>query len=118
MQVQSLGQEDPLEEGVVRQRGVPWHCWENPKDKEPGRVQGSMERQSQTQLSMAYASLIKNTQYSFSREHTDHSKHPLPTTQEMTLHMDITRWPTLKSDRLYSLQPMMETLYTVSKNKT
>ena len=25
------------------------------------------------------------------REHTGHSKHPLPTTQEMTLHMDITR---------------------------
>ena len=25
------------------------------------------------------------------REHTGHSKH-LPTTQEMTLHMDITRW--------------------------
>ena len=23
------------------------------------------------------------------REHTDHSKHPLPTTQEKTLHMDI-----------------------------
>ena len=22
-----------------------------------------------------------------------HSKHPLPTTQEKTLHMDITRWP-------------------------
>ena len=31
-------------------------------------------------------------------EHTGHSKHPLPTTQEKTLHMDITRWPTLKSD--------------------
>ena len=28
------------------------------------------------------------------REHTDHSKHPLPTTQEKTLHMDITRWST------------------------
>ena len=27
-----------------------------------------------------------------------HSKHPLPTTQEKTLHMDITRWSTLKSD--------------------
>ena len=27
-----------------------------------------------------------------SREHTGHSKHPLPTTQEKTLHMDITRW--------------------------
>ena len=25
------------------------------------------------------------------REHTGHSKHPHPTTQEMTLHMDITR---------------------------
>ena len=32
------------------------------------------------------------------REHTCHSKHPLPTTQEKTLHMDITRWSTLKSD--------------------
>ena len=30
------------------------------------------------------------------REHISHSKHPLPTTQEKTLHMDITRWPTLK----------------------
>ena len=26
------------------------------------------------------------------REHAGHSKHPLPTTQEKTLHMDITRW--------------------------
>ena len=51
-------------------------------------------------------------------EHTGHSKHPLPTTQEMTLHMDITRWSTPKSDWLYSLQPKMEKLYTVSKNKT
>ena len=32
------------------------------------------------------------------REHTGHSKHPLPTTQEKTLHMDITRWSTSKSD--------------------
>ena len=29
---------------------------------------------------------------------TGHSKHPLPTTQEKTLHMDITRWSTPKSD--------------------
>ena len=47
-----------------------------------------------------------------------HSKYPLPTPQEKTLHMDITRWSTLKSDWLYSLQPKMEKLYTVSKNKT
>ena len=32
------------------------------------------------------------------RERTGHSKHPLPTTQEKTLHMDITRWSILKSD--------------------
>ena len=32
------------------------------------------------------------------RKHTGHSKHPLPTTQEKTLHMDITRWSTPKSD--------------------
>ena len=32
------------------------------------------------------------------REHTGHSKYPLPTTQEKTLHMDITRWSTPKSD--------------------
>ena len=32
------------------------------------------------------------------REHTGHSKHSLPTIQEKTLHMDITRWSTLKSD--------------------
>ena len=35
-----------------------------------------------------------------------------------TLHMDITRWSTPKSDWLYSLQPKLEKLYTVSKNKT
>ena len=54
----------------------------------------------------------------FPREHTGHSKHSLPTTPEKTLHMDITRWSTLKSDCLYSLQPKMEKLYTVHKNKT
>ena len=32
------------------------------------------------------------------RECTGHSKHPLPTTQEKTLLMDITRWSILKSD--------------------
>ena len=32
------------------------------------------------------------------KEHTGHSKHPLPTTQEKILHTDITRWSILKSD--------------------
>ena len=49
---------------------------------------------------------------------TGHSKHPLPTAQEKTLHMDITRWSAPKSDWLYTLQPKMEKLYTVSKYKT
>ena len=31
-------------------------------------------------------------------EHIGHSKHPLPATQEKTLHIDITRWSILKSD--------------------
>ena len=52
------------------------------------------------------------------REHTGHSKYFLPMTQEKTLHMDITRWPTPKSDWLYSLHPKMEKLYIVRKNKT
>ena len=52
------------------------------------------------------------------RESTGHSKHPLPTTQKNILHVNITRWSIPKSDWLYSLQPKMEKLYTVSKNKT
>ena len=39
------------------------------------------------------------------RECTGHSIHPIPTTQEKTLYMDITRWSILKSNWLYSLQP-------------
>ena len=51
------------------------------------------------------------------RECTGHSKHSLPTTQGKTLHVFITRCSTPKSDWLYFLQPKMEKLYTVSKNK-
>ena len=52
------------------------------------------------------------------RECSGHTKHPLPVTQEKTLRMDITRWSILKSGWLYSLQPKMEKIYTVSKNET
>ena len=51
------------------------------------------------------------------REHTGHSKHSLPTTQEMTLHMDITRWSIPKSDWLYSLQLKMDKLYSRQKTR-
>ena len=52
------------------------------------------------------------------RKRTGHNKHPLPTIQETALYKVITRWSILKSDWLYSLQPKMEKLYTVSKSKT
>ena len=52
------------------------------------------------------------------RELSGHSIHLLPKLQEKTLHIDITRWSTLKSDWLYSLQPKMEKLYTIKENKT
>ena len=51
-------------------------------------------------------------------ECTGQSKHSLPTTQEKTLHLDITRWSIPKSDWLYSLQPKIEKLYTVRLNWT
>ena len=51
------------------------------------------------------------------REYTGHTKHPLPTIQEMTLHKDVTRWSKLKSDWLYSFQQKMEKFYTVRKKQ-
>ena len=38
------------------------------------------------------------------RELTGHSKHPLPTTQENNLHMDIIRWSAPKSDYILCSQ--------------
>ena len=39
----------------------------------------------------------------------------LPTIQEMTLHMDITRWSTLKSTWLFYLKPKTDTLQSQQK---
>ena len=49
------------------------------------------------------------------REHTGHSKYPLPTTGEKTLHMDLTRWSISKSDRLCSIAKDGEALYNQQK---
>ena len=49
------------------------------------------------------------------RECTGYSKHSLPTTQQMTLHMDIIRWPISKADWVHSLQQNMEELYTIRR---
>ena len=55
------------------------------------------------------------------RECTGHTPSSNNTREDSTHghhQMDITRWSTPKSDWFYSLQPKMEKLYTVSKNKT
>ena len=49
------------------------------------------------------------------RECTGHSKHPLPTTQEMTLYMDITRWPTLNRLIIFFSAKDGKALYTQQK---
>ena len=59
-----------------------------------------------------------NMNKALSGESTCHSRYPLSTTQKMILHLNITRWSIPKSDWLYYLQPKMEKLYTLSKNKT
>ena len=67
---------------------------------------------------MEYKTKQVETLSEFCQENVLVIANTLPTTEEKTLHMDITRWSTPKSDSLYSLQPKMEKLYTVSKNKT
>ena len=54
----------------------------------------------------------------FCQENTLVIANTLSQQHKRRLHMNITRWSILKSDWLYSLQPKMEKLYTVSKNKT
>ena len=49
-------------------------------------------------FSSFYILVIGYTNKVLPRERTGHSKQPLPTTQEKTLHMDITRQSTPKSD--------------------
>ena len=51
------------------------------------------------------------------REHTGHGKHPLPRTEEKTLHRNITKWSIPKSDWLYSLQPKMESSIQSTKTR-
>ena len=51
----------------------------------------------------------------FPRECTDHSKHPLPTTQEKILHMDITRWSTLIRLIIFFAAKDGEALYSQQK---
>ena len=54
----------------------------------------------------------------FCQENTLVTANTLFQQHKRKLHMDITRWSTLKSDWLYSLQPKIEKFYTVNKKKT
>ena len=49
MRVQSLGQEDPLEKGLVTHSSIP--AWKIPWAEEPGGLQSMRLQNSQTQLS-------------------------------------------------------------------
>ena len=51
------------------------------------------------------------------RKCTGHSKYPLPTTQEKTIRMDITRWSILNSDWLYSLQQRWRSSIQLAKTR-
>ena len=59
---------------------------------------GSQETPGVTDLALEYRMKQEKANRVLPREHTVHRKHPLPTTQKKTLHMDITRWSTPKSD--------------------
>ena len=51
------------------------------------------------------------------REYRGHSKHPLPTIQEKTLHMDITRWST-PIDYVLCSQRWRSSIQSEKKNPT
>ena len=105
------------------------HCWPTPPLETPGHSRASLRQSLVGSLLLSPGSwctqgFVCDLQKEagqrptvLPRERTGHSKHPLPTIQEKILHMDITRWSIPKSNWLYSLQPKMEKLYTVSKNK-
>ena len=85
--------------GINHQKRCPFHCrgleWESRKSWDTWsnrQIWPWSSRRSRAKLTV------------FPRGRTGHSKHPLPPTQEKTLHMDITRWSILKSDWLHSLQ--------------
>ena len=52
----------------------------------------------QSSLAMEYRMKQGKANKVLPRERTHHSQHPLSTTQETTLHMDITKWSIWKSD--------------------
>ena len=54
--------------------------------------------EQQANLALEYKTSRAKTNRVLPGEHTGHSKQPLPTTQEKTLHMDIGRCSTPKSD--------------------
>ena len=67
-----------------------------------GDWNAKVENQETTRVTGKFDAVVQNKQgksnRALPRECTGHSTHPLPTTQEKTLHMDITRWSTPKSD--------------------
>ena len=87
--------EDPQDLLELKPERCPFHhkdCNERVESQEIPGVTGKFGLRAQNEAGQRLTVLP--------REHTGHSKckHLLPTTQEMTLHMDITRWSILKLD--------------------
>ena len=94
------------------------HCRPLPLPETPGRSQASLAQSLVGTLLLSPGSwCTQGFVCALQESALVIPKHPLPTTQETTRHMDITKWSIPKSDWLYSLQPKMEKLYTVSKKK-
>ena len=72
-------------------------------------VQGTLK--SLLQHHSSKASILRHSAFFTTKIITMVWSLTFPTTHEKTLHMDITRWSSLRSEWLYSLQPKMEKLY-------
>ena len=71
---------------------------EPPWTEEPGQLQSMGLQRAGHDRALEYGMKQAKANRVLPRERTGNSKHSLPTTQEKTLHVDITRWSTPKSD--------------------
>ena len=101
--VWTLGWEDPLEKGMATHSSIlasriPWSVYSPCGHKESDTTKRfSLSLYFLLSLLALTAKLNREkANKALPREHTGHSKHPLSTKQEKNLHMDITRWSTLK----------------------
>ena len=113
--VWSLGQEDPLEKEMATHSSI--LAWRIPWTEEPGRLQSMGSQRVRQETEQLHLHLVFKGLY-------NNSISCLKAVSGLNLLANSVilkckfRWSTPKSDRLYSLQPKMEKLYTVSRIET